>query len=126
MQVTTPVILLVEDEALLVDVIEDALKEAGFQVRAVLHGRDAMMAVEDGEFHAIVTDIKLPSDGPNGWDIGHRARELSPDVAIVYMSGDSAIEWKANGVPNSVMLQKPFASAQLVTAISMLLNDVIS
>jgi hypothetical protein len=38
------------------------------------------------------------------------------------MSGDSAEEWASKGVPNSIMLSKPFAPAQLSTAVSQLLN----
>lgn len=38
------------------------------------------------------------------------------------MSGDSAEDWGSKGVPNGIMLAKPFAPAQLVTAISQLLN----
>jgi hypothetical protein len=38
------------------------------------------------------------------------------------MSGQSADAWTVKGVPNSIMLAKPFAPAQLVTAISNLLN----
>jgi len=34
----------------------------------------------------------------------------------------SADKWAANGVPNSILLTKPFAPAQLVTAVSQLLN----
>ena len=37
------------------------------------------------------------------------------------MTGDSAADWSAEGVPNSVMLQKPFAEAQLLTAMGTLL-----
>jgi hypothetical protein len=33
------------------------------------------------------------------------------------------VAWSANGVPNSLFLQKPFAIAQLVTAITTLLNQ---
>jgi hypothetical protein len=40
------------------------------------------------------------------------------------MSGDSAHEHTVQGVPDSVMLQKPFAPAQLITAIATLLNAV--
>lgn len=43
-------------------------------------------------------------------------------MAVVYVSGYSATEWAAKGVPNSIMLEKPFTMAQLVTAISQLLN----
>jgi two-component system cell cycle response regulator CpdR len=39
------------------------------------------------------------------------------------MSGDSAVEWASEGVPKSIMLAKPFAIVQLVTAVSQLLND---
>jgi hypothetical protein len=38
------------------------------------------------------------------------------------MSGGAAEQWASHGVPNSILLTKPFAPAQLVTAISQLLN----
>jgi hypothetical protein len=38
------------------------------------------------------------------------------------MSGSNAEDWASKGVPHSVMLAKPFAPAQLVTAVSQLLN----
>jgi hypothetical protein len=38
------------------------------------------------------------------------------------MSGQHAEDWSSKGVPNSIMLTKPFAPAQLVTAVSQLLN----
>ena len=41
---------------------------------------------------------------------------------VVYMTGAAADEWASQGVPNSILLQKPFAPAQLVTAVSQLLN----
>ncbi|WP_028003751.1 hypothetical protein [Sinorhizobium meliloti] len=44
-------------------------------------------------------------------------------MAGVYISGDSAAEWAINGVPNSMMLEKPFAMAEMVTAVDQLLND---
>ncbi len=43
---------------------------------------------------------------------------------MVYMSGDSAPEWDAQGVSNSVMVAKPFVTAQVITALSNLLNEV--
>ena len=69
-----------------------------------------------------MTDIWI-GRRPNGWELANRARELGPLLSVIYISGNSADEWAANGVPKSVMLQKPFASAQLVTAISSLLDE---
>jgi hypothetical protein len=40
------------------------------------------------------------------------------------MTGAAAEEWTSQGVPHSILLQKPFAPAQLVTAVSQLLNSV--
>jgi len=36
--------------------------------------------------------------------------------------GTHGEEWASKGVPNSLLLVKPFAPAQIVTAISQLLN----
>jgi hypothetical protein len=41
---------------------------------------------------------------------------------VVYVTGDGAQDWTAMGVPNSMVIAKPFAPAQLGTAISQLLN----
>jgi hypothetical protein len=38
------------------------------------------------------------------------------------MTGGNAHEWPSRGVPHSILLEKPFAPAQLVTAASQLLN----
>jgi two-component system cell cycle response regulator CpdR len=119
-------LLLVDDEAVIAAMLEDALREAGFDVRTVHDGATAVRALEENPegFRALLTDIRLPINGPGGFDLAHRARELSPTIAVVYMSGASAVEWASKGVPKSVMLQKPFAIAQLVTAVASLLNEL--
>jgi hypothetical protein len=38
------------------------------------------------------------------------------------MTGAAAAEWPAEGVPKSILLEKPFVPAQLVTAVAQLLN----
>jgi DNA-binding response OmpR family regulator len=73
-------------------------------------------------YRALVTDIRLRGK-INGWEIAQKAREIDPEFPIVYMSGVSATEWSSKGVPNSIMLEKPFAPAQLVTAVANLLNS---
>ena len=116
-------ILLAEDEALIALALEDALHEAGFATSHVITGEEAL-EVLDADHHAlcgVITDIKLGGK-VDGWAVARHARELMPRIPIVYISGDSAHEHTAMGVPESLMLQKPFAPAQLITAISNLLN----
>jgi CheY-like chemotaxis protein len=74
------------------------------------------------KFRALVTDVNLGVGKLTGWDVARRAREVTQDLAIVYMTGDSAGEWASRGVPNSILLTKPFAPAQLITAVSQLMN----
>ncbi|MDP8919398.1 MAG: response regulator, partial [Pseudomonadota bacterium] len=77
---------------------------------------------DTGRFSGVVTDIRLGA-GPTGWDVARRARELAPGIPVIYVSGDSAHEWDSRGLPNSVMITKPFVTAQVLTAISTLLNQ---
>ncbi|MBP2238811.1 DNA-binding NtrC family response regulator [Sinorhizobium kostiense] len=116
-------ILLAEDEALLLLDFEQALAEAGFSVIAVSSGRKAIALLNAGDasIQGIVTDIRF-REPPDGWNVARVAREIDPEIPVVYVSGDSAPDWASKGVPNSIMLEKPFAMAQLVTAISQLLN----
>ena len=86
---------------------------------------EAMNVLETrvGELSGLVTDIRLPG-GSDGWEIARRARELKADLPVVYTTADSAPDWPAKGVPNSVVVQKPYAGAQLLTAISTLMTTV--
>jgi CheY-like chemotaxis protein len=117
-------LLLAEDEPLVLLSTQDALEGGGFTVVAAANGTEAIALVESriDDLAGIVTDIRL-GEGPSGWDVAKRARELKADMAIVYATGDSAHEWSALGVPKSVVIQKPYAAAQIITAISTLLTQ---
>ena len=116
-------ILIVEDQILIGTDVENSLQEGGFKTHLAHNGKDAIAVLEDGEASVagLVTDIDLGA-GPHGWDVAQRARELNPLIPIVYMSGHQVIEHASRGVPTSLMVQKPFAAAQIVSAISQLLN----
>ena len=119
---TTPALCLVEDDALIRELLETSLTDAGFEVVEVSCGTKALAEfdADAARFRAVITDIRLGA-GPDGWAM---ARELAPTMPVVYMSGDSAPEWSSQGVPNSLMVAKPFAPAQIITAVSTLLNAV--
>jgi len=116
-------ILVVEDEHLIQSMVEEALADGGFEAAIAASGEEAVTLLTDskGKYRALVADIDLGGK-MDGWEVAKHAREIDPEFPVVYMSGDSAGDWAANGVPNSIMLKKPFAPAQLVTAVSQLLN----
>lgn len=116
-------ILLVEDEVLIHNLLQEVLEEGGFDVIVASSAEDALKVIDDdGQYRALVTDVNLGSDKLDGWAIARHAREKIPELPIVYMTGDSAADWGAQGVPNSILITKPFAPAQIVTAVSQLLN----
>jgi DNA-binding response OmpR family regulator len=119
-----PVILVVEDDHLVQSVVEEALVDGGFEIAIASSGENAveLLDASDGKFRALVTDINLGPGKIDGWDVARHAREIDPNFPVVYMSGKDADDWASKGVPNSIMLAKPFALAQLVTAVSQLLN----
>jgi DNA-binding response OmpR family regulator len=116
-------VLIVEDDELIQGIVEDALKEGGFETAIAPSAEEAVTLLRGRlmDYRALVTDINLKGH-MNGWEVAKHAREINPAVPIVYMTGAAAGDWPSRGVPNSILLEKPFAPAQLVTAISQLLN----
>ena len=115
-------ILVVEDDQLIKEMIQVALSEGGLDSEVVGSGEEAVALLQDQEYRALLTDINLQGE-LSGWDVAKRAREFRPDIPVVYMTGAAADQWPSHGVPGSILLQKPFAPAQVVTAIAQLLNQ---
>jgi DNA-binding response OmpR family regulator len=118
-----PLVLIVEDEYLLHRDIEEALTDGGFAVEAAFSGEEALTLMMGGTktYRALVTDVRLGSR-LTGWDVARRIREKEPAFPVVYLTAANSEDWAAYGVPNSILVSKPFAPAQLVTAVSQLLN----
>lgn len=67
----------------------------------------------EGAAEGVVTDIRIPDRALDGWEVARIVGEIDPEVAVVYISGHGAVEWPSRGVSNSIVLEKPFAIAQL-------------
>ncbi len=117
-------ILIVEDDGLIRHVVQEALTDGGYAVETACTGEEAFNKLDapDAAFRALVTDIDLVSGMLTGWDVARHAREITPELPVIYMTGASASDWSSQGVPKSVLLTKPFAPSQVVTAVSQLLN----
>nr|WP_314258783.1 response regulator [uncultured Devosia sp.] len=119
-----PVVLLVEDEAILVIGVEDALMEAGFEVFSALNPTAALAEIDSDphRFACLVTDIRLGGE-VDGWSVARHARAKNARIAVVYMSGNAAAQWATEGVKDSVMLSKPFPNAHLAATLLNLMNQ---
>ena len=116
-----PILLYVEDEQLIQEAVIASLEEAGFTILPATSGEQAVsLLCADSGIQGLITDVNL-GDGPDGWEVARRARELMAALPVVYVSAASEHEWTSMGVPNSLMIAKPFAHAQIIVAISSLM-----
>lgn len=122
-----PTILIVDDEHLIAMMVEAAFEEAGFSVQLAHSAKQAAATIDrlGPSLQALVTDVRLGA-GADGWEVAHIARTALPHLPVVYMTGDSADAWSASGVPRSVLVQKPFVGAQVLAAVTGLMNQAHS
>ena len=103
--------------------MKNSLIEAGFEVIVAYKGADAIASFDNDPENiiALVSDIGL-GRGPTGWDVARHARSIRPEPPVIYMSGDGAADWPSMGVPNSIMIAKPFVMQQIIVGLGTLLK----
>ncbi len=119
-----PIVLVVEDEDAIQSIVDDTLSQGGFKV-AIAKTKEEAVTVLKGRlvaYRALVIDTNLLGRF-SGWEVARAVRDVDPNFPVVYVSGVAAHEWPAQRVPKSIMLQKPFAPAQVTIAVSQLLNE---
>jgi DNA-binding response OmpR family regulator len=123
MQGSAVLLLVVEDDPATGNEVKRALEEAGFRVLLVASGEKATTAFDEnaGELGGLIADVKLGGN-VSGWDVARHARETNQELPVVYITGFYVEAWASQGVPKSILVQKPFAPAQIITAIASLLN----
>jgi CheY-like chemotaxis protein len=100
-------ILMVEDELLISEWVAESLAEQGFTVRTVSSAAEALRHLKSAAFDVLFTDINL-AGGLDGLALAHRARELIPDLPVVYASGRVNMLDEDVRVPGAVFVPKPY------------------
>jgi len=101
-------VLLVEDEPLICNMVAEALKEQGFVVVAVANADDALqLLMAGGPVDVLFTDVNLPGD-MDGETLAQRARELKPNLPVMYTSGRRSVIEQLSPVEGSMFVPKPY------------------
>ena len=108
-----PSVLLVEDEADIRELIEDAFEARGLDVRSAGTDRAAysILEREARSFSLLVADINLGA-GTTGFDVARRARRLHPELKVIYITGHAAQVGRF-GVEGAELIPKPFSPQEL-------------
>jgi CheY-like chemotaxis protein len=78
-------ILIVDDEPQILRLFERILTAAGYVVRAVASGADAMAVIRDDRVDLLVLDLSMPE--PDGFEMLKMLRSLRPDLKVLVISG---------------------------------------
>jgi DNA-binding response OmpR family regulator len=111
-----PRVLLVEDEVLISMMIEDAMVARGFEVYTATNADDALQVLTEGpQVDVLFTDINIEGD-MDGTALARRARELHPELAVLYASG--SLKSIIDAVPNSTFVPKPYAPSEVCAMVA--------
>jgi DNA-binding response OmpR family regulator len=116
-------ILVVDDTDSVRQMVQDMLREAGYEVIAVADARQALRELRDDEGIALLlSDVGLP--GMNGRELADAARELRPRLPVLFITGyteRAAVRNEFLG-PGMGLLPKPFNLSELLRAVSFALR----
>lgn len=117
-------VLVVEDERALCELLSEMIEDDGFEPVCVHTDKQAYQALRrDSDFACMVVDVNL-GKGTTGYDVARYARGIAPQVAVIYVSGQtSEASFRANGVAGALFLPKPFTPAELLERLRMLVGD---
>jgi PAS domain S-box-containing protein len=108
-------ILLVEDEAVVRDVVRQILQGSGYTVLEATRGDEAVSLYQEyhGPIHLLLADIILPE--MDGREVARRLTRLQPSIRVLYMSGytQDSIAGHDISEARTIFLQKPFTPDSL-------------
>lgn len=116
--------LVLDDEAVVLDLLSDALSGFGFKVDKCLSAEDALKKIAESSYNIIISDIKMPGLGGKGFY--KEVERIRPEAIkrLMFVSGDSMGRetrefLESIGCP---ALKKPFSVDELSRAVSRLLG----
>jgi CheY-like chemotaxis protein len=115
----TETVMVVEDEAMVLEIAKTILEQLGYTVLTAAAPLDALnlAARYEGEIHLLVTDVVMPE--MSGRDLWGGILSLRPKIKTLFMSGYTANAIAHHGVLDDgiCFLQKPFSREALAVKI---------
>ena len=111
-------ILIVDDEADVLDLCKRILATRGYHVKTARNGQEVVEIAQQEHFDLLLTDIRMP--GMSGLEVAQTLKNSEPGVICITMTGystmDMAIEALKLGIDEFIM--KPFSPEELSITVS--------
>jgi DNA-binding NtrC family response regulator len=83
-------ILIVDDEAIVLDSLAGWFRQDGYRVETAKSGKEALRLLADRSFDIALVDIKMP--GMDGLELQQRMAEADPNLTVVIMTAYASVE----------------------------------
>ena len=109
-----PCVLVVDDEAGILESLRILLKNEGFTPHVALGGRQGLEQIELLAPDVVLSDIRMPAVG--GLEILSAARAKDPDVPVILMTAQATLQSAMQAVNEGAFyyIQKPFRNDELL------------
>ena len=117
-------VLVVDDEPVVRKVAARVLLSAGYEVREVGDGQQALDFLQVGNLNVdvVVSDIVMPR--LNGVELLETLSRSHPDLPVILMTGYGAADLEARGIaPPCSLLAKPFLPEQLIAEVERCIRE---
>ncbi len=112
-------VIVVEDEAELLELTTDLLRSTGYRVHGALNAAEALEVLErNDDIGVLLSDVVMP--GMSGSELARIVRRRWPSIEILFMSGYAATP-ATESIDPTRLLTKPVSKQQLIDSVSRLL-----
>ncbi len=117
-------ILVVDDEASIIDAVGTVLRYEGYDVSEAMNGRAALALAQEQQFDLLVLDVMLPD--LDGFEVTRRLREDGIGVPVLFLTAKNEVSDLVAGlsVGGDDYVAKPFSLAEIVARTKAILRRV--
>lgn len=123
---STPSILVVDDELLIRDLLYDFFSSQGWDISVAENGQKALEIIKQKKVDLVLSDIKMPE--MDGLTLTSHLKESHPELPVVLMTGYPSVDTAVTALRSKVedYVVKPFNINQLYKLIESKLRNTES
>jgi len=110
-------ILIVDDETITLMNLVRVMEKEGYEVVGVSSGPNALKILEEQEFDAVLTDLKM--EEVDGIQILKSCKELYPNTEVIMITGYATVEGVVSAIKNGAFhyLAKPLELDEVIKVV---------
>ena len=116
-------ILIIDDDAAILDSCSQALKKEGYSVNGAKDGIEGLVLYHREFFHVVLLDLKLP--GIDGMGVLNRIHEETPETPVIIITGYATIESAVEAMRLGAFdyMAKPFSPKEVRVTVDKALKN---